>query len=605
MKNTKHLRLLALLLALSLLLCACAPAAVTEPEETAAATETPAAEATAAPAEEAAQGKTLTPGTYTASAQGFGNLVTVTMTVSEDAIESCTAEGPVETNGVGQVAVQKVPEEIVAAQSLGIDTFTGATFTYNGIMAAAKDCIAQAGGDVSAWSETTETTPEQIALDTDVLVVGGGLSGICAAVSAAEAGAKVTLVEKLAFLGGNSALSTGGFMFAGTDLQKANGVEDTPEAFIEYGIEKSDGTRDVNQLEMIAYRGNEVLNWLISHGAEFKDTVKKTTGCPVERGHNAAKGTYQIIAALCDSIDRLGVDVRLCTTATELTTDESGNVTGILASDEHGNTYTITAKNTILAAGGFAGNSEKIEENWGLSGLTYVGTKGVVGDMIDAAAAVGAELREMDVIKTTSTVDVTKGILLTGGMLSAGAIIVDENGNRFCDEAGSKSGLGDTIMALGQPYVVEIFDQAMADQVSAAAKYKEQGILIEADTIEALAEKCNLPAENVAAAVEEYNKAVSEGAADSFGRTIYTAPLETAPFYAAKVYPGLTSTAGGVVIDKECHVLRADGSAIGNLLAVGEMVSGYRAKGYVGGDSLAQDAVTGKVAGEVAAAAAK
>ena len=180
------------------------------------------------------------------------------MTVGEDAILECTAVGPVETNGVGQVVVEKMPAAIVEAQSVGIDVFTGATFTSNGILAAAKECIAQAGGDVDVWSQVEKEEPREISLEADVLVVGGGLSGICAAVSAAENGAKVILLDKLAFLGGNSALSTGGFMLAGTDIQKAAGVEDSAGAFIEYGVEKGEGKRDINQLEMIGYRGNEV-----------------------------------------------------------------------------------------------------------------------------------------------------------------------------------------------------------------------------------------------------------------------------------------------------------------------------------------------------------
>ena len=589
-------------LSLALFFSACAPAAAPQ-ESPGAPTAAPTAELTAAP--EAADPRALNPGTYTASASGFANEIEVTMTVGEDAILECTAVGPVETNGVGQVVVEKMPAAIVEAQSVGIDVFTGATFTSNGILAAAKECIAQAGGDVDAWSQVEKEEPRETSLEADVLVVGGGLSGICAAVSAAENGAKVILLDKLAFLGGNSALSTGGFMLAGTDVQKAAGVEDSAEAFIEYGVEKGEGKRDINQLEMIGYRGNEVLNWLIGYGAQFNDTVKQTTGCPVKRSHNAKLGTYQIIACMADALEEQGVETHLRTTAKTLLTDESGNVTGVMAEDTSGNTYTIAAKSTILAAGGYAGNAGKIEEYWGLSGLTYVGTIGAVGDMIDAAASVGAALQDMEVIKTTSTVDVTKGILLTGGMLSAGAIIVDSTGSRFCDEAGSKSGLGNIIMDLGPPYVYEIFDQGMADQVAAAAKYMEQGILTQADTIEGLAEACGLPVDALSAAVEEYNEAVRKGEADSFGRTIYTNPMENGPFYAARVYPGLTSTAGGVKIDEQCRVLDGDGNTIGNLYAVGEMAAGYRAYGYVGGDSLAQDAVTGKVAGEYAAAAAK
>ena len=156
----------------------------------------------------------------------------------------------------------------------------------------------------------------------------------------------------------------------------------------------------------------------------------------------------------------------------------------------------------------------------------------------------------------------------------------------------------------GEDFVYELFDATVAEKVYKVSVYKNMGIVIEADTIEELCEKAGLPVDATLATVAEYNASV-DGAADPYGRTIFTTKLETAPFYCIKVAPGGVMTFGGLTIDENCRVLKEDGSAISGLYAGGECTGGFRAYAYVCGDANAHAAVTGKIAGAAAAAFGK
>ena len=157
-----------------------------------------------------------TPGTYTAQAEGLNGPVTVEVTFSENAIESVVVAAHKETPGISDGAIEKIPAEIVAGQTLNLDAVSGATYTSNAILNAVADAVAQAGGDAEALRQVEAAASEgQTYEETyDVVVVGAGYGGLCSAVAAAENGASVVLIEKQSVAGGSSAMSGGGVKVA-------------------------------------------------------------------------------------------------------------------------------------------------------------------------------------------------------------------------------------------------------------------------------------------------------------------------------------------------------------------------------------------------------
>lgn len=166
-----------------------------------------------ASASEAAQTapSTFKPGTYTAQVNGHNAPLTVQVTVGKNRIEKIDYSKNLETIGVGRVALDIVSKKILDHQSVGVDAVTGATISSFALMQGVKDCLKQAGGDMTALTKHVEQHPAvEAQYQADVVVVGGGGAGLAAAISAYQAGAKHVLVlEKLGFLGGSTNVSEG------------------------------------------------------------------------------------------------------------------------------------------------------------------------------------------------------------------------------------------------------------------------------------------------------------------------------------------------------------------------------------------------------------
>lgn len=439
--------------------------------------------------------------------------------------------------------------------------------------------------------------------EADVIVIGAGLSGLSASVRAAEQGADVLLLEKMAYAGGNCILSTGILQAAGTKLQAQAGIEDSPE---QYALDMAQGAsadRDPVQMKMVSTLSGETLDWLADNGVEFSDKVTQGVGSTAYRAHQSMPDANELVSGLVDAASQKGVMIQYDTPVLSLMTDDRGKVTGVVA-NQNGQPVEYTAKAVIIASGGFGGSPEMLSKYWGdeYAKMTYAGSPGTTGEMIEEAAKLGAKLTDMDKAAYGSpTVEVSKNMLITAMVLSGGAILTDSTGSRFCNETGDPFDTSKSVVETQEPFVFEIFDQNVADNVYKVSVYQNMGIVEQADTVEELAEKVGLPADTLKATIEQYNAAVESGK-DEFGRTIFTQPLTTAPFYCVKVAAGGVMTFGGLTLDDQCRVLKEDGTVIEGLYSAGEATGGYRAYGYVCGDANAHAAVTGKVAGESAAA---
>lgn len=558
--------------------------------------------------EETADEISFNPGTYTAQVTGMAGQFDVTVTFGEDTIDSVEVGENNETLMVGTEAIRILSQRIVDSQSLDVDAVTGATYTSMAVISGVKDCVEQAGGSVTALQNvpvTVDTYAGQTH-EADILIVGGGLAGITAALSAAENGGNVILLEEKEYLGGNSVLSTGSFIFAGTSIQAGLGIEDDPQAFVDWELEVSENAKDPVQVAMVAFHGQELIDFFASLGVNFNtEQVSPTDGSDVARGHSLSPNIGTGVSTLVAQLENLGVDIRYSTKVDGLIQDETGTVTGVTATDYYGNPVEYYGKAVVLASGGFGDNNDMIVENWGeeYDGLVYGGAKGMDGAMLQAAVALGADTVDMDDAHIDATLEVTKGITITTNLLRncGGILIRQSTGQRFADEQASHSEEAAAAMHdLGDPYYYEIFDNdafTYSESVTAKAEsYVNMGLTTQYDSIEEMAEGIGVDPEVLTQTIEDYNAVVRGEQEDPFGRERFGATEMTAPFYVMKVSNGVACTTGGLKIDENFRVLTTEGEAIPNLYAIGEITGGARVH-YVGGDSLSNAAVGGMLAG--------
>lgn len=427
----------------------------------------------------------------------------------------------------------------------------------------------------------------------DVIVVGGGLAGLSAAIKSAEEGANVILFEKLSYLGGNSILATGIFYVGGTSIQEAAGMTDTKEAFYEDAMKASENRRDPVQTRIVADYGADTIAWLQSLGVEFSQTVTPAMGSPVARAHQALPNSPGYFQVLEQVAREKGVNIELDTSVAEVMFD-GNTATGIVTDD--GKRY--DGASVILAVGGFGADPDRfVKYTPSAQGILYAGSPGTTGELIEQVINLGAATTDIDVPFLTPTVELEKKQLLTSLLLSKGGILVNAEGKRFTDETASYYKTGTTLLELGVDYVWEIFDDQVRESVYKVDEYVTSGLVHKAETIEELAAATNIDVNTLKATIEEYNKSVADPSLDVHGRTIFATNISKAPFYYAKVMTGTIMTPGGLSVNDKFLVVKEDGSYFNNLYAVGETAGGYRAYGYIGGDSLAHAAVSGMLAG--------
>jgi fumarate reductase flavoprotein subunit len=449
-------------------------------------------------------------------------------------------------------------------------------------------------------------------VEVDVLVVGAGACGLIAAIKAAQQGASVAVLEKLDRFAGNTMLSCGSIPAAGTRKQREAGIVDSVETMIA-DMERVSGPHEASHLtRALVERSAEVVDWLVDYcGIEVKlYTNYKHVGHTIPRLHTQPTGRgADLIGGLARAAERNGIDILFNNPVTRLIADDSGAVIG--AEAQSGATrYRIDAKKVILASNGYGANRALLREFCPeIADAAYFGATGSEGEAIEWGRALGAKLGNIGAYQAHASVSYPQGELLTWSAAEKGAFYVNKQGKRFGNENIGYSGFGALVMAQGNE-AYAIYDARIRDYV---AHYQEtyralveMGGAREAATIEELARIHGIDAANLAATVEQFNRAARKEAADPFGRKEFgMAPVE-APFVVTRVGAAMFHTQGGLLVDKQGRVLRDGGKPIPNLFAGGGAAAGVSGKsgggGYVSGNGLLAATVLGYIAGETAGA---
>ena len=553
----------------------------------------------------AAEGDLFIPGTYTETAKGFGGDVTVTLEVTEKAIEKVEIEGNDETENIGSFAVEMLDDRIMEAQSPKVDALSGATVTSNAILAAAKKAMKDAGADISAFPDKKEepvAEKQNKKLKTDIVIIGAGGAGMTAAINARQAGKDVILLEKMPYAGGNTTKATGGMNAAETHYQAEQGIEDSVEQFVEDTMEGGHNINDRALVETMAENSAEGIDWLDSIGAPLPK-VSFSGGATNARIHAPEDGSGVgafLVTSMLKKVNELGIDVMYNTTATELISKD-GVITGVKAESRDTN-YTINAKAVILATGGFGNNEDMIVQyRKDLKGTVTTSAPGVTGDGIVMAEKVGADLVDIDQIQLHPTVEQKTSMLITESVRGDGAILVNQDGKRFTDELLTRDVVSAAELEQPGSYAYIIFDQRLREGLKATEKYISTGITVEGETIEELAEKIGVDPKTLSETLNNWNKYVADKNDPDFGRTTgMDKDLSQAPYYAIKIAPGIHHTMGGVHIDTSAEVIDTEGNTIPGLFAAGEVVGGVHGGNRIGGNAVADIVVFGKIASDSA-----
>lgn len=450
-------------------------------------------------------------------------------------------------------------------------------------------------------------------LTTQLLVIGGGLAGFAAALSAAEAGLQVLLLEKTAATGGSSAMSGGCLAFAGTDLQRERGIDDSADLLFRDLVDVGKGECD--EALVRAYTDNQLATyeWLKQHGVSFQPVIETASGQSLPRVHNVDPA--DMVRQLEQAALATGkVEILHQTRARRLLRDIGGRVIGATA-EQAGQTLEIHAERAVvLACGGFVHDREMIHRFAPLyDDAVFIGGEGNEGDGLRMAWALGADVRDMVHIKGTfgkHPMDEHNHHACLA--VYKGAIAVNQDGRRYVDESLSYKLLGDACMQ--QPYGVtyQILDQDIMHsgdnrvRILDFERRLEEGLFVEADSLEQLARLLELPEQTFIDEVNAYNAAVSDGQAPAFGRRHLVhqfgelRPIARPPFYAYPSTAAVFGTYCGVRVDPQMRVQDVFGEPIEGLLAAGEMVGGLHGAAYMTGSALGKAAIFGRLAAATA-----
>ena len=544
----------------------------------------------------------MTAGTYTSTQSGYAGEFDVTVTVDASSITDITIGENSETEAIGGMAIEQLPQTIIDAQSVAVDGVSGATFTSDAIIAGVKDCLTQAGADMSKFETASgeTTTGEEITMDKDVVIVGAGAAGLTAAIRLKDQGVdNIIVLEQMAHTGGASATCGGGFLAAGTAIQS----EDSVEGLIDEITTKGHELNDMELTEVHAQTSGETLTWLM-------DTTAVEMNEPAEGSYDytAVGGGAQFMATLADYATTQGIEILLNTKAETLIYDESGmnGVMGVTASDTEGNTYTINSKYVILATGGYGANTE-MTEGANIGRVIYYGPVSSDGSGIQMAQDVAAVTRNMEYVGVKPNgLEISDGVgkytqPANNAMWKASAgFSVNKQGERVVNEQASEAELVAAykqqddwaLYTVMDPTAYEVFhstaiEKHLLSDADIEKWFEEKGtgttIFVHGESVEDAATQAGIDPVALQTTIDEFNAGIEAGN-DEFGREVTMTFDDSGEIYIIKQNLRFATTLGGLDVTTDMQVQDGTGTVIPGLYAAGEVVGaeqGDASTGYL------------------------
>ncbi|GHF79485.1 tricarballylate dehydrogenase [Amycolatopsis bartoniae] len=456
---------------------------------------------------------------------------------------------------------------------------------------------------------TSATSPDP------VVVVGAGIAGLSAAVSAAEQGAPVVLVDRAGPLeaGGNTRWTSA--------YLRLDDVYEPSKSFVDELVGFSGGRTPSWYVEALVERLPEAMEWIQGHGARFRRLPTYFINSNRPRLQPQGGGEA-LLAALRPAAEKLGVEFRYHTTAQHLVTGEDGRVTGVRVSDPDGE-HVLPARAVIIASGGFEGDPAALGEALPGDVSTLIpiapGVRFNKGEGIRMALAAGAKRGGQWDSFHAEPVDPRADNPEALVMVFPYGILVNKLGERFLDEG--RGTVDETYESTAravwaQPGGIAYF---ITDRRFELVGDRERGLLtgckpVTTENVEDLAAALELPVARLRETVAAYNKSVVDGEFDwrrpdgkhteglTPPKSNWALPVDEAPLLAYPVACAIVFTFGGLETDAQARVVDEQGAPIPGLYAAGECTGIYHDK-YPGGTSVLRGLVFGRVAGSAAATA--
>lgn len=462
------------------------------------------------------------------------------------------------------------------------------------------------------------------ATDYDVIVIGAGGAGLCAAISAADAGARVALLEAGKRVGGSTALAGGFVLAAGTAQQRALGIQDTPEAMVQYVLERNGTTSPEDVVRRVCNEAPQLLEWLGEIGVDFPvSRLVSPNQRMVARAHEPEGFGARIVERLDYELSKRHVDLACNSRVEELLRGDDGSVCGVRVGGE-----SILARAVVLACGGIGGNPELIRRmlpkshgvgDW----VWHVGHEHNKGDGLRMAEAVGAKICGEDSGLLLATPNFHHDLEVIG---PDWVMLVNGKGQRIVREDAAYWELSEALEAQDDRRGYCIFDRELMLAAEPDPRVLEalaagtislswiprvleeqiaKGKVLQAESIPELAARIGIDAAALERSLQRYNALARAGEDTDFGKAARSLkPIMAPPYYAAEVRPAIVIVTGaGAAVDGSARVVKPSGEPVPGLYAAGESTGDVYGRYYVGSGYAISSALSlGRVAGREAAA---
>lgn len=455
----------------------------------------------------------------------------------------------------------------------------------------------------------------------DIVVIGSGFAGLSAALEASNTCSSIVVLEKMRVPGGNSAISGGLVAAAGSPLQKAEGIEDSPELMLADMLRAGLNFNYADLARTVAEGSVEALRWTIEDlGVEYKKNLNHLGGHSVPRTYNTmtTSGAGLIKPMLIRCRER-NIPIRLKTFLAGLVSDGDGGIEGVEVMEgyifpdrESGRLKRIRARRgLILATGGFSRDKafRMIQSPMLTEDIESTNHPGATAESLILALKAGATPVQLSMIQLGPWASRDEEGFGVGSMFSLlagfpyGILIDIETGRRFVNELADRKLLVDAMLSSGRE-AIAIVDRLGVMHATTLNQCLKRGVVKKYDTLEMIATAHGIPLQALRDTLDAYNRFVAKGRDDEFGKPIQKdiAPISQPPYYVIRLVSKVHHCMGGIQIDRMARVIHIETRLpIARFYAAGEISGGVHGASRLGSNAITECLVFGRIAGRNAA----